>query len=406
MCLDLFGQARIPISSPINRMLGKWKYSWEHDQRMFYMCKSNENVLISKNFSFSMPPLLNSSSDFEIPKLTYITPSFSYTIYIDEFDIFLSRFFRYDPSLKVSLIFCVENKIIFLYDNSGPFYSYLFSGNLADVSDNFEIVEPTSTKLNFSIKLRDPVTDRITNTKLSYYRENFKLDLVAESKFYREALFYDSLKPKNGAVKTFQDLENAYSNLKEGAPDFHIKQTIGKLSELSDIFNGEWVCKFADLSLKMNGIKQFGTILIQLSDRIKISEEIFDRTTVTNFMLTKHSDLKKEIMTYAKFKYPYQTLSYNPIKKSVILCRGYDYVYKKGSDYFYQNEGAVYSLQNFSEREFCFKGSKFETTEKGRIIRKDLYIKWCISANGDNIVEYIKLGDSIWRKSCNYTKLK
>lgn len=268
------------------------------------------------------------------------------------------------------------------------------------------MIEFGAKNLNFSIKLHDPISDRITDTKLSYHRTNLEIDTELETKFYCEALFYDSLKSKKNGIETFRNLDDIYTNLEEKSPDFQIKQNVKKLSEFVARFEGEWICEFAGTSLKLSGKKLFGSVLLQLSDRVKISEEFYDSATITNLRFLRYSDLKKEIMDYAKFKYPYQTLSYNLRQKSVILTRGYDYIYKKDGNYFYQNEGATYLLQDFLESELIFKGVSFETNKDGRIVGRNLYIKWRLSESYDEIEEYIKLEDSDWRESARYKRLK
>ena len=221
-------------------------------------------------------------------------------------------------------------------------------GDFAKVSDNFEMIEFGPKKLDFSIKLHDPLSDRITDTKLSYHRTNLEIDPESESKFYCEALFYDSIKSKKGGIETFRNLDDLYSNLEEDSPDFKIKQNIKKLSEIVGSFEGEWICEFDGASLKLSGRKLFGYVLLQLSDRVKISEEFYDSATITNLRFLRYSDLKKEIMDYAKFKYPYQTLSYNPRQKSVILARGYDYIYKT----------AIIFIKTKVQRTYCRISSK------------------------------------------------
>lgn len=78
----------------------------------------------------------------------------------------------------------------------------------------------------------------------------------------------------------------------------------------------------------------------------------------------------------------------------------------KGDDYFYQNEGAIYFLQNFSESELRFKGHKFERSENGSIIGRDLCIKWRVSPYGYETVEYVKLENSDWRQSAKFRRPK
>lgn len=135
--LALFGQADIPPSSPINRTLGAWECDWENERLLLYNCKLRNNLLISKNYFLNMPPLSDCALTLNIPDRRHLTPSFSYATYISEFNIFLSKFFVYYPHPKVSLIFCLNGKILSLYDNSNPFSSYIFAGDPAEVSDNF-----------------------------------------------------------------------------------------------------------------------------------------------------------------------------------------------------------------------------------------------------------------------------
>ncbi len=389
-CFISFGQEKIPENSPIFKTCGTWEIvSGDIDRRISCIYSSNGNVIVQTFHDIEI--LRDSSTNILLPSDYYLTEKFLYTTFLKEYNLYLTRvyFGNDNNSAYLSTYFDDIRYSCFGSKDDIDLIQYPLEFNSEPVKINCRktLIEPDI--MQSKTKLEDN-----KDVCLEYRRIDIKIDENFLLQNDLNALFYDSLKQQIPSIKTYKDLYLYFTELAADSPFFSIKEKILSASDLISKLNGNWTYKSKDsvAECRFETINKSNSFLLFLADTINSDVDLFFSKISLNWYSLSPNPGPRNIIKIAKFKIPYQYISYDFLLGNISLSRGYEYIVKDGDYYYYLKDRSNFLLKSKFKNEYIFEGWRLHKTEDGKIRREVVQLKWMINSGHNKIDEFVNFG--------------